>query len=164
MSVSKKINVSGTSLVFVTTTIENWEPLFNDKEIAKIIALQLNETATFFNVSIVGYVIMPNHIHMLLGLKNYKNLPKFIQSFKSLSSRKVKRLLEVNNFKLWMRRYDSFVITSEKQFRIKLEYVHNNPVRQKLIDNPIDWEFSSAKQWLTDSTDIVKVDKDFSWI
>lgn len=168
MSVSKKIIITGSALVFTTTTTYKWTPFFLDKALAKIIAQQINETALFYNVSIVGYVVMLNHLHLLLGLSKHDILPRFMQSFKSLSSRRIKisilRENNANKFKLWIQRYDDFVITTDVQFQIKLDYIHNNPVKQKLVDNPLDWEFSSAMQWSGSEKGLVDIVNSWKWL
>ena len=62
-----------------------------------------------------------------------------------------------------MRRYDDLIIISDKQFRIKLEYIHNNPVKAGLVTTAIEWPYSSARDWLTNEEGVIKVDRFFSW-
>ncbi len=128
---------------------------------------QLRETAIFFKASLPGYVLMPTHLHLLLGLKRLDSLSRFMQSYKSLSTRKIgklelgkmgNRLKENGKFRLWKTRFDDVIITSEKQFRIKLDYIHNNPVKAGLVDNPSDWPYSSAGDWLGDKPGMIEVD------
>jgi REP element-mobilizing transposase RayT len=99
MSVTRKIKLMGPHLVFVTTTINRWIPVFADNECARVVLNQLRETANIMDVAIVGYVIMPPHIHALLGFKNIAMLIPFMQSFKSLSSRALKqqRIVKFDN-------------------------------------------------------------------
>ncbi len=54
-------------------------------------------------------------------------------------------------------------ITSEEQFKIKLDYIHNNPVRAGLVSDAYRWRYSSASNWLRDRAGMLKVDKGFSW-
>lgn len=51
-----------------------------------------------------------------------------------------------------MHRFDDLVIVSQKQFGIKLNYIHENPVRKELVTNAVEWKWSSAKFWLFDET------------
>jgi len=48
---------------------------------------------------------------------------------------------------LWNKRFDDLVITTEKQFLIKLDYIHNNPVKRGLVERPDKWRFSSYIFW-----------------
>jgi putative transposase len=173
MPIRRLKDIDNSTLAFVTTTAKDWIPVFKYKDIAHMIAMQLNETAKAQDVSIVGYVIMPDHIHLLIGLKNSKDVSFFIQAFKSITSRRIKaldkpilqRLYDKSGiFTLWKRRFDDFMVYSEKQFKIKLEYIHNNPVRAGLVENSADWEFSSAGDWLAGREGIVDIDKNFRWL
>jgi putative transposase len=178
MPVCSKLNFKQAGLVFVTTSIRNWLPIFSNEDCAKTALLQLSETAKHYQFSIVGYVIMPTHIHALIGLQDIAFLPQFMRSFKSLSSRKIRNIVETNDylrnyltkllnndqFMLWQSRYDDLLITSEKQFGIKIEYIHNNPVKAKLVSQADNYLFSSAKDWLTEDSGLIEVDKSFSWL
>jgi len=63
----------------------------------------------------------------------------------------------------WKPRFDDLIIWSEKQFRIKVNYIHNNPVKAGLVERPIDYAFSSATDWLLDKPGLVPVDKEWTW-
>ena len=47
----------------------------------------------------------------------------------------------------WQERFDDLVIKSDKQFRIKLKYIHYNPVKDNLVKDPSDWPYSSFLDW-----------------
>ena len=83
-----------------------------------------------------------------------------------LSSRKMKtyarfknRFIDNGRFRFWMRGYDDLGIYSERQFRIKLEYIHNNPLKAGLVGRAEDYVFSSARDWIDGSTGLITVDK-----
>ncbi len=91
----------------------------------------------------MAYVIMPNHIHLLMGVKNGgKELSRFIFSLKGLIRKRLS-----GNKDFWNERFDDLVIRSEEQFLIKLNYIHNNPVKRGLSASPEDWRYSSFKFW-----------------
>lgn len=168
MPVKKRFDYKGCALVYCTTTINDWYPIFSDKTLAIILLEQLEETLKFYNIPIISYVLMPSHLHMMIYLVEYAQLSKFMQSFKSLSSRKIKEVVteDIKNkfifdskFKLWMPRFDDLIIYSEEQIRRKIEYIHNNPVRGMLVGKAEDFEFSSAKDWLTGNNGLIKIDK-----
>ncbi len=159
-------------MVFVTTTTVDRIPAFYNKIVRDTVITQLEETAKHFGISLIGYVLMPSHLHALFGLPQIELLSKFMQSFKSLTSRKLKelefgklkdKLWEKDGFRLWRPRFDDVIITSEKQFKIKLDYIHNNPVKAGLVNEPKGWLYSSAEDWLGGSKGMLKVDKYFEW-
>jgi len=163
MPVIRYKNIYGPATVFITTTVIDWTPVFSLETAAKAVCDQLNETSKRMDVSIIGYVVMPSHMHFIAGLKDVKRLSNFMKTFKSLSSRKILGL-ELGIYKNWMRRFDDPIIYSEKQLKTKLEYIHNNPVKEGLTDNAIEWTYSSAGDWLGSEKGIVDVVKDYSWL
>jgi putative transposase len=173
MPVIRYKDISGPGAVFISTTVIDWVPVFSLETAAKAVCGQLDETSKRMDIAIIGYVVMPSHLHFLAGLKDVTLLSNFMKTFKSLSSRKILGL-ELSNYKnrfvrngksrFWMRRFDDLIIYSEKQLKIKLEYIHNNPVREGLTDNAIDWKYSSAADWLEGKKGMIDIVKDFSWL
>ncbi len=172
MVVRKRLKIVGPSLAFITTTVTDWTQVFNIKAAALETLRQLERTLTQHHASIAGYVLMPSHIHMLIGLPEISHLSKFVQTFKSMSSRRLKEmdmgiykdyLYKRGRFRLWKPRFDDVIITSEKQFHIKLDYIHNNPIKAGLVSRSSDWLFSSAADWILDNRGILQIDKSFKW-
>jgi putative transposase len=171
---SKRIkDLSGPAHVFITTTCINWLPVFSIGKAAELVANQLNETAIAKKIPIAAYVIMPTHFHALIGFPDIKDMPEFIRSFKSLSSRAIKSfnlvvlgepLNRSREFHLWQRRYDELIIYSEEQFKIKLNYIHNNPVKAGLVKFAVDWKYSSARDWILGENGLVQIDKCLKWL
>lgn len=172
MTVRRRLNITGTALIFITTTVRNRIPVFKDYKLADLVVRQLKETAGYYMVSIVGYVLMPSHLHIMLGLRKAELSSRFMQSFKIITSKKLKSLLPESylsifscngEFRFWTPRFDELGISSKKQFDIKLNYIHNNPVKAGLAKDAIEYEFSSAKDWLTEYSGLLPVDKEFSF-
>ena len=164
MVLRKRLDLKGEALVFVTTTVVEWKSILDKPIVSKIIIEEYIKTMELYNVKMIGYVIMPSHIHTLLSFKEIEVLSKFMQCFKSITSRKIKKLklieLEgLNN--IWKPRFDDLIITTEKQYKIKLEYIHNNPIKDSLAKNLEDWVLSSAKDWYSDVKGPIPIDK--SW-
>ena len=114
---------------------------------------------------------MPSHVHALMGLPEVGQLAKVMQAYKSLASRQIKTfdlgkyqnmLFEKGRFQLWKRHFDDLVVTTERQLRIKLEYIHANPVRAGLVSDPCNYMYSSASDWLENRPGIIPIDKDFA--
>jgi putative transposase len=170
MVIRKRLQISGKAIVFVTTTVADWKPLFTEPEMAKLCLNQLQESLRYCEVSLIGYVLMPHHLHLLLGFYDIGLLSRFMQSFKILSSKKIKeslqgrrRIFPKDNFHLWKPRFDDLIIVSEEQFRIKLDYIHNNPVKAGIVSEITDYPYSSARDWNKGETGMISIDKDFGW-
>ena len=134
---------------------------------------QFVETLAHFDVSCVAYCLMPSHLHAVLGFREVEKVPKFMQSLKVLSAKRLKPLIpprlkplfvKDGRFRLWKPRYDEFTIVGEEQFRIKLDYIHNNPVKGELVSDSSKWPYSSAGDWLHGEAGLVPIDKDLSYL
>ncbi|MCX6830452.1 MAG: transposase [candidate division Zixibacteria bacterium] len=170
MVIRRRLPLIGKALVFVTTSINNHKPTLSNNEVAEACLQQLSETLVNYQVSLVGYVLMPTHIHLLLGFPHIEQLSEFMQRFKGLSALRVKEILarqtgmlRQREFKLWKSRFDDVITVSEEQFRIKLGYIHMNPVKAGLAASETEWKYSSAGDWILDRAGILPVDKNFRW-
>ena len=64
-------------------------------------------------------------------------------------------------FKLWMDRFDDVVIYNEQRLRVKIKYIHENPVRAGLVKEPEDWKFSSARNYTLGDQSLIYVATDW---
>ena len=172
MPVRKRLHITGPAAVFVTTAVKDWTPIFTDPPLAREVTLQLRETASHFGASIIAYVIMPSHVHALLGLKRVEELSRLMQAFKVLTTMRIVPLVssqqraqfgDHRKFQFWRPRFDDLIIWSEKQFRMKVEYIHNNPVKAGLCRQATDYAYSSARDWLLSEEGALPIDKSWNW-
>jgi putative transposase len=104
---------------------------------------------------VLGYVVMPEHVHLLLTEPIDETLAKALMALKISTSKRL------NYSPLWQARYYDFnVFSGDKQVE-KLRYIHRNPVRRGLVDRPEDWEWSSFRHYLTGARGIVEIES--SW-
>jgi putative transposase len=87
--------------------------------------------------AVAGYVVMPEHVHMLVSEPQRALLSKVIQALKlSVSVRSRER-------PFWQAHYYDFNVSTHDKFVEKLRYIHRNPVRRGLVAKPEDWKWSS---------------------
>ena len=96
-----------------------------------------------YEFSVFGYVVMPEHVHLLLGEPMTAPLSRALQSLKS----SVAKLSPRKPFRL-PRYYDFNVLTGRKHVE-KLRYIHRNPVKRGLVEHPEDWAWSSFRHYAT---------------
>ena len=90
-----------------------------------------------------AWVIMPNHVHLLLRPLAGFALETIVHSFKSYTALQANRALGREG-PFWMREpFDRFIRDEEHYYRT-FRYIENNPVKARLCARPEDWEFSSA--------------------
>ena len=94
-----------------------------------------------FNVDrydLCAWVIMPNHVHVLIRLNGSASLAGIVQSWKSYTGRR----LPVT----WQREYWDRFIRDENHYHQAVAYIHDNPVKAHLCRQPAEWPWSSAPQ------------------
>lgn len=89
-----------------------------------------------------SYVIMPNHVHVLLVLKENESLPDTLKGWKGVSSRMIHKegLSELNPF--WQPDYFDRLIRSPEHFETVRAYIRDNPSKAGLTSGFIFWERS----------------------
>ena len=142
------------AIFFVTTSTINNKRLFNDNYHLELVEKILVTSAQNINIRLIAYAIMPSHLHFIAYFPNGgPQLSKFMHTIKGVIRRKI-----VGNRKIWQDRFDDLQLKSEEQFRIKINYIHNNPVKAGLSMAPEDWPYSSAKAWVTRESDFLVFD------
>jgi len=153
----------------VTGTVHQWQPILLYPEIVESVYEEFNRKASDFSISLMAYVLMPEHFHLLIRSAAGAQIKSFLQSARRSISGKAKIVIESNHYKL--RRYcqnrgvdiQSFyeLTAGKSQFRFwkekprvvailnaqdigrKIDYIHNNPVRRGLVEYPNQWPHSS---------------------
>ncbi len=167
---------------FLTTTVVGWMDVFNQKTHRDIIIDSLKYCQKEKGLIIYAYVIMKNHIHLVAQASN-NNLSDIIRDFKKFTSRTItlslissseeehkwmiNQFLEFgaqcrNNekFQFWKQDNHPIELYSNKFIKQKIKYIHNNPVKAGIVENPEDYLYSSARNYadLDFVIDIVKAD------
>jgi putative transposase len=92
-------------------------------------------------MDVLGYVVMPEHVHLLVSEPEEKALSVAIQILKQRFSKTRKEEY------VWESRYYDFNVRSQKKRIEKLTYIHQNPVRRELVAEPKDWRWSSFRDY-----------------
>ena len=107
---------------------------------------------------LASFVVMPEHVHLLIGEPKKGNPSKVIQALKQSVSRRIRSKSKgksaPNQLRLefavaeklphlWQRRFYDFNVWSYKKKLEKLKYMHFNPVKRGLVKDPKDWPWSS---------------------
>ena len=125
-----------------------------------------------FEFSLVGYVVMPEHVHLLIGEPARGTPSTVVQVLKQRVSRRLRRKhrLPANQLPLpfgqqdplprqfWQRRFYDFNVWTLKKRVEKLHYMHMNPLKRKLVSHPKDWPWSSHSFYSTRKQGRVRID------
>jgi REP-associated tyrosine transposase len=158
----KRITGRG-DLHFITFCCYQRRPLLASVRARNLAVEILREVQAKYGFSLAGYVIMPEHVHLLISESPSAPPAKVIQVFKQRVSRRLrgkkrasKRQLslrfpeaqgELRRF--WQRRYYDFNVYSSKKLWEKLHYMHANPVEERLVQHPREWPWSSWSFYAT---------------
>jgi len=164
---------------YITSVTYRRLPIFRNKEICSLFIDVLKETRKDSPFKLIGYVLMPDHFHLLinpLGL----DIRKSINLIKGRSAKRILDWLRENHHDrsleklafsqprksgqthaVWQKGFSSIDIWSEKFVIQKLGYIHANPVRAELCDHPAKWKWSSYHAYLPHSDNDVPIEIDW---
>ena len=117
----------------------------------------LSEVRARLHFKLIGYVIMPDHMHLIISEPPGSVPAKAMRVFKQRVSRLLRGKKRCNRAQLllpfpeegpqfrrfWQRRYFDMNLYSNYMIRQKLDYIHANPVKEKLVSHPKHWPWSS---------------------
>jgi putative transposase len=92
---------------------------------------------------LLAWVIMPNHVHVLIETKNGHPLPEVIHSWKSYSAKALNNVMQRQG-EVWQREYFDRYIRDNRHLLAVIDYIENNPVKAGLAETPAAWRFGSA--------------------
>jgi len=137
-------------ICFVTSVTKDREPLFADRRNVVLFIQTMREVQAIKNFEIIAYVIMPDHVHMIMRSPHSSTSQimhslkwNFTQNWKLLSPLDENMLNPTN---LWQKRFWEHVIISDKDLRDHINYIIKNPVKHGFVDDPEDWPYSSFAQ------------------
>src|SRR6059036_2857057 len=130
---------------FVTFCCYHRRRLLTTDESRRIFESALERVRRSYRLYLYGYVVMPEHVHLLLSEPQRDTLADALKSLKQGVSRRL--IGDVEHF--WQKRYYDFNIRNHAQFVEKLRYIHRNPVKRGLCERAEDWEWSSFRQYAT---------------
>ena len=120
---------------------------------------ELEAVRRTYGLVVAGYVLMPEHVHLLVGEPSVSSLAVALQVLKQKTSRKLKSPGEIH---FWQRRYYDFNVHSELKRVEKLRYMHRNPVRRGLAAKPEDWPWSSFLHYATGKMGTVEIESEWT--
>lgn len=155
---------------FVTLTTIGWVDVFTRANHKKLILNSLKYCIENKGLIVFGYCLMHSHLHMICKADDGINLSDILRDFKTFTSKNIINQIveEPESRREWMLDYFSAACSHLKRnqkykvwqdgnhakeiFSIsflyeKLEYIHNNPVEDMIVEKPEDYLFSSARNY-----------------
>ncbi len=141
---------------FLTFSCYRRQPLLGDHPAAyRVFEQEFEVVRRRYGFVIGGYVLMPEHVHLLVGEPPRSTLATAIQVLKQQTARKLK---VSGDSQFWQRRYYDFNVHNEEKRVEKLRYMHRNPVKRGLVEEPEDWPWSSFRHFATGQPGTVEIE------
>ena len=103
--------------------------------------------------SVDRWVIMPNHLHLLISVRDGYSLSKVIRFFKGYTARRANKLLGRSG-DFWYPEFFDRYIRDARHLDQVVRYIDDNPVKAGLVERPTDWYFGSAGQEASGKTSL----------
>lgn len=143
---------------FVTFSCYRRQPFFSGAERFDLFIASLEETRRRFDLCVYGYVVMPEHVHLLLNEPTRGVLADAIHFLKLSFTKRLRG--EPGSF--WQKRYYDRNVRTYLEFTVKLRYVHRNPVRRGLVESPEQWKWSSYRHYALREIGVVEVESEWT--
>lgn len=132
-------------------------------------------------MELYAYCFMPSHVHFIFRSTNQQTM-ELLRDFKKYTSKKLIEAIEsnpqerkkelllwlferagkkqgnVSKYQFWQHHNQPIELWTDKVIKQKIDYIHNNPVESSFVTNPVDWKYSSARNFQDDHT-ILKIDE-----
>ena len=152
---------------FLTFTIVDWIDVFTRKDYKEIIVDSLNYCIDHKGLDCFAWVLMSNHMHLIARANPPARLSDIIRDFKKYTSKKIVNTIETinesrrewllhkfeyaahstgraENYKVWRDDNHAICLDEAGWLEQRLNYIHQNPVRQLIVANECDYLYSSA--------------------
>ena len=121
----------------ITTTIANRQPLFNEFYLARKIINTIKQSDALNHTTTLAFVVMPDHVHWLMQLKDKGTLQQVIRSMKSQTAKVV-------GHPIWQAGYYDHAIRNDEDIVNIARYIIANPIRAGLVKKASDYPYWDA--------------------
>ena len=164
---------------FITSTVLNWMDALSRPIYKDIIINSLNYCIQEKGLQLHAWVIMNNHFHLIASAKEGGAIAAIIRDLKKFTSRQIMDAIAQNpqesrkewlmnafsyagrhnnnneHFQFWQQDFHPIALTNEDIYRQKMEYLHNNPVKEGIVWQPQDYKYSSAIDYYENKTGLL---------
>ena len=130
---------------FITFSCYRRAPLLGSPQARDTFVITLEKTRRWYGISVTGFVVVPEHVHLLLSEPERSNLAVALQMLKQIVSQKLNAHATTP---FWQPRYYDFNVFTHNKRVEKLKYMHRNPITRQLVTRPEDWTWSTYRHYM----------------
>lgn len=131
---------------FLTCCLDKRRTLFRNPRFPKLLLGLYLAQRDKGRLLLHAYVIMPDHYHILLSLKNETSISNLVRTVHSQFALKCREIMPIEG-RVWQRRFYDHVIRDREDWEGRFGYVHNNPPEAGLVESVLDYPWSSCRFW-----------------
>ena len=168
---------------FITCSCYRRKPLLDDDRINEVFLAVFEDTRRRYRFRVYGYVLMPEHFHLLISNPDVGDTGKVLQVLKQRVSHQAWKILgptlsqktgkdgaptefedirSKEPWQFWQRRFYDFNVWSRPKMIEKLKYIHRNPVVRGFVARPEDWTWSSFRHYATGEIGSVEIESEWT--
>jgi putative transposase len=125
-----------------------------------------------FELRVYGYVVMPEHVHLLLSEPDHGTLADAIHYLKLSFTKRLQSRVSAQRKganpghpktgSFWQARYYDRNVRNAREFAVKLRYLHRNPVKRGLVEKPQVWKWSSFRHYALREVGVVVIESEWT--
>jgi putative transposase len=142
---------------FLTFSCYHRQPYFSAPEIYHLFLACLEQTRRRFDLYVYGYVVMPEHVHLLVSEPKVETLADAMHFLKLSSAKRVH-----HGGPFWQKRYYDRNLREAEEFAEKLRYIHRNPMKPGLVEDASQWKWSSYRHYALREVGVVEIESEWT--
>ena len=146
------------ALHFITFSCFHRLPFLEAPAARETFEFVLEQTQSRHLARVYAYVLMPEHIHLLINEPPLILVAQFLKALKQITSRK----LRGNRPQFWQERYFDANIRGEVARSEVIRYIHRNPVKRGLVASPGQYRWSSFNHYATGIRGVVEIESEWT--
>jgi putative transposase len=146
------------ALHFVTFSCFHQQPFLEAPESKETVEAILEQTRARHHARVYAYVLMPEHIHLLINEPPSILVAQFLKALKQMTSRK----LRGDRQQFWQPRYFDANVYGETARAQVIRYIHRNPVKRGLVASPGQYRWSSFNHYATEIRGPVEIESEWT--
>ena len=162
------LNLPG-ALHYVTGNCINRLPVFTEPECCRAFVKEFETINKSWPAKLITYVLMPDHFHLISNPRD-GCIIEFCRDLKSNAAKAIVQATQRFEFpitddghQVWQESFKAFPLWSGWMINQKINYIHANPVRARLVKSAKDYKWSSFRAFYSESNEPMAVDREWWW-